>query len=104
MLSTPLFPSSELPPEHPDRARARIERTVDKMRRGGLPAPFTGRTWVHFGTSRPCSGCCEPVISSEREFGVELSKALTFVFHVECYNAWMTFGDGTAEDHRTPRP
>jgi hypothetical protein len=58
---------------------------------------------VRFGSSKICSGCGERVTESEREFEVALFERLTFCFHEECYNAWMTFGDGTAEEDTTPR-
>lgn len=80
------------------RQLTRSERTVDKTRRGGLPAPFTGKTWVGPGTSKECSGCSEPIAPEEREYEVEISDALTLQLHAECHQAWITF-DGAADHY-----
>jgi hypothetical protein len=41
--------------------QGRMDKTVDKMRRGGLPAPTQHTRVVALGDGRPCAGCGETV-------------------------------------------
>lgn len=57
-----------------DARPTRTERTVDKARRGGLPAPIPDKeVWIGPGASKECSGCGDFVDSLEREVEMEYS-------------------------------
>jgi hypothetical protein len=71
--------------------RWRTDKTRDKMRRGGLPAPFQTKPWRGNGSGDPCSGCGDPIGRTETEVDVDVRGALTLTFHEECYAAWATF-------------
>lgn len=71
--------------------RWRTDKTRDKMKRGGLPAPFPAKPWRGSGSGEPCSGCGDVIGRAETEVDVDVSGALTFVFHEECYRAWSSF-------------
>ena len=71
--------------------QARITRTLNKTRRGGLPAPIDGKLYAGPGSLEPCAGCGDKVARSETEYEVEIGETVTFRFHQACYNAWRTF-------------
>jgi hypothetical protein len=71
-------------------ADERPDRTVDKTKRGGLPAPFTTKAWVGPGSVQPCSGCDDMINRAETEYEIELWQTVIFRFHVECYRAWLS--------------
>ena len=73
--------------------QARAEKTRDKMRRGGLPAPFATRPWRGTGSGDPCSGCADVVTRSDVQVVIDVRGALTLAFHDECYQAWCSFPD-----------
>jgi len=68
----------------------RSDRTLDRVRRGGLPAPLNRQLWVGPGSNKPCDGCGERISGDEREFEINFADTLTFSFHPECYKAWMS--------------
>jgi hypothetical protein len=70
---------------------ARAEKTRDKMKRGGLPAPFPAKPWRGRGVGEPCSGCGDVIERDEIEIDVDVRGALTLAFHEECYRAWVSF-------------
>ena len=43
----------------------RVEKTCDKIRRGGLPGPGEHTQLVGSGDGRPCDGCGEAISPSE---------------------------------------
>jgi len=45
----------------------RSDRTLDKVRRGGLPAPLNRQLWVGPGSNKPCNGCGERINGEERD-------------------------------------
>jgi hypothetical protein len=71
--------------------QGRMDKTVDKMRRGGLPAPTSDRPTLESGNGRRCDGCSEPITQLERMAVVVIFKAALMRFHEECYTAWSTF-------------
>ena len=73
----------------PDQRRA--EKTADKTRRGGLPAPAGYSRHAGLGDGRPCDGCGETVDPTEIVFTVSTSEALCCRFHAVCCEAWLTF-------------
>jgi hypothetical protein len=75
--------------------QARAEKTRDKMKRGGLPAPFAARPWRGTGVGDTCSGCGDLIMRTDTEVDVDVRGALTLTFHDECYRAWATFPDPT---------
>ena len=81
----------------------RTERTLDKARRGELPAGLRGKMWIGPGSAKRCNGCGESVARGEQEFELEVADALTFRFHAECYHAWATFSGATATTRNAPQ-
>lgn len=77
-----------------DGELTRTERTIDKLRRGALPAYGPAKMWIGPGSSRKCNGCGESITDQEQEFELEVSTVISFRFHAECHQAWMAFGDG----------
>lgn len=75
-----------------DSGSSRTERTLDKARRGGLPAPSDkAETWAGPGSGRACCGCDEKIERSEHEYEVAFAETLAFWFHGGCHTAWLTF-------------
>ena len=70
-------------------ARERVEKTLDKMRRGGLPAPTADKPSIETGSGNRCSGCDETIEPTEMLYAVRVVVPLRF--HDVCYNAWATF-------------
>lgn len=68
----------------------RFERTVDKTRRGGLPAP-TCKADFFPGTGKACDGCGDAINSNETLYSVEVGGIMQLRFHQECHVAWSTF-------------
>ena len=75
--------------------RWRADKTRDKMRRGGLPAPFPAKPWRGNGSGDICSGCGDVIARAEAQVDVDVRGALTLAFHDECYRAWASFPDAT---------
>ena len=71
--------------------RGRMDKTHDKMRRGGLPAPTADRPAIDIGTYGLCDGCSDPITPMDRMNVVAIRNALSLRFHDECYSAWSTF-------------
>lgn len=73
--------------------QGRIDKTVDKMRRGGLPAPTKHTRLVGLGDGRPCDGCGETIHPTERRCAITITvhAAFEWRFHEECYQAWASF-------------
>lgn len=73
----------------PDQRRA--DKTIDKMRRGGLPSPTEHRRKIGPGDATPCDGCTESIESTDRMHSVRVRGVLDLRFHDPCYNAWASF-------------
>jgi hypothetical protein len=73
--------------------QARAEKTRDKMRRGGLPAPFAAKPWRGAGAGDLCSGCADVITRSDAQVDIDVRGVLTLAFHDECYRAWFSFPD-----------
>ena len=72
--------------------QGRADKTCDKMRRGGLPAPPPNHTrLIGSGDGRPCDGCGETIHPTEIRYAVSTHHALDWRFHAECYAAWEGF-------------
>ena len=71
--------------------QGRLDKTSDKTRRGGLPAPTEHTLLVGKGDGRPCDGCGETIHPSETASLVSVHHALDWRFHDGCYEAWSTF-------------
>lgn len=69
----------------------RADRTADKTRRGGLPAPTDYARKPGLGDGRPCDGCGETIHPTEILFTVSMLAALSWRFHAVCFEAWMEF-------------
>ena len=79
-------------PDAPDPAR--LARTLDKTRRGGLPAPIEGKLYAGRSSLQMCNGCGDKIASAETEYEVEIGEVITFRFHTGCYQAWKSFPMG----------
>lgn len=73
----------------PDQRR--FEKTLDKMRERGLPAPTHSPRQFSVGDGSSCDGCGEPVAPTEGLLTVTILGALSLRFHEACYAAWSTF-------------
>jgi len=71
--------------------QGRIDKTIDKMRRGGLPAPTRDRPAFESGNGRQCAGCNETITQIERMAVVVVYGIALYRFHEDCYTAWATF-------------
>ena len=72
-------------------SQGRIDKTVDKMRRGGLPAPTDDKPSVEAGNGNRCSGCSETIEPVDQLYFVHVRRVALLRFHDVCYNAWATF-------------
>jgi signal transduction histidine kinase/CheY-like chemotaxis protein len=73
----------------PDRWRS--DKTLDKMRRGGLPTPTEHIREIAVGDGRPCHGCTEAIEPTESLQDIRARGILDLRFHETCYMAWATF-------------
>jgi hypothetical protein len=71
--------------------QGRIEKTFDKLRRGGLPAPAIHAWILRPGDGRPCDGCGEDIDAGDVRVSVNVAGAFNGHFHELCYDAWVTF-------------
>ena len=71
--------------------QGRMDKTRDKMRRGGLPAPTSDRPSVESGNGRRRDGCGEVITQVERMAALIISNVVVLRLHEECYTAWSTF-------------
>jgi hypothetical protein len=74
----------------------RAQRTLDKMRRGGLPAPTKHTQRIGAGDGAPCDGCGQPIRATDACVRISIHRALDWTFHEGCYEAWATFREGPA--------
>ena len=75
--------------------RWRADKTRDKMRRGGLPAPFPAKPWRGNGSGDVCRGGGDVIARAETQVDVDVRGALTLAFHEECYRVWASFPEVT---------
>jgi hypothetical protein len=68
----------------------RQERTTDKARGGGLPAPPIEPPEIGAGNGTPCDGCTETIHPTERMCTVNVYGVATLRFHDSCHRAWIT--------------
>jgi hypothetical protein len=73
------------------RLQGRIDKTLDKMCRGGLPAPRATKPVVETGNGNRCSGCSATIDPIEQMYFIVIRGVGSFHFHDICYNAWATF-------------
>jgi hypothetical protein len=72
--------------------QGRIDKTLDKMRRGGLPlAPADIRPSAESGNGRKCDGCSEPMYQLDRMYVAVVFNVTVLRFHDVCYEAWAHF-------------
>jgi hypothetical protein len=70
----------------------RFEKTLEKLRRGGLPAVTPNRRReVTAGLGQPCDGCDERIDRSEELHRVVVEDTVRLVFHDACYSAWVSY-------------
>lgn len=68
-----------------------MDKTRDKMRRGGLPAPTDDVPLVRMGIGNRCSGCSEIIDTADEDYLVNVRGVALLRFHDVCYNAWATY-------------
>lgn len=69
----------------------RADKTRDKTRRGGLPAPTDDKPSLETGNGSRCSGCAETIQPIERLYFVRIGSLVLLRFHDVCYEAWANF-------------
>lgn len=70
----------------------RIEKTLEKLQRGGLPAPTEDKPSIEPSHGQRCSGCGETIETTDEQHLVNIRGVALLRFHYVCYNAWATFG------------
>jgi hypothetical protein len=76
--------------------KKRIEKTINKTRLGGLPAPTRAAADFHLGNGKACDGCGDIITTRETLYRVDLRGIVQLRFHHECYTAWNSYKRGTA--------
>ena len=71
--------------------QGRIDKTRDKMRRGGLPSPTDDVLVIRLSRGNCCSGCDELIEIGEDEHFINVRRVVMLRFHDVCYNAWATY-------------
>jgi hypothetical protein len=71
--------------------QGRIDKTRDKMRRGGLPASTSDPPAIRMSVGNRCSGCDELIETGEEEYFVNVVGVVLLRLHRYCYDAWATF-------------
>jgi hypothetical protein len=71
-------------------AERRAARTRDKTLRNGLPRVNLHDAFLVTGDGRPCDGCGDTIPPSESRCQVTATGGISWRFHQDCYNAWMT--------------
>jgi hypothetical protein len=70
----------------------RFEKTIEKIRRTGLPGPTTlDVRQLVAGDGTQCDGCGEAISLREDLHQVNVRGVLTLRFHDVCYSAWSTY-------------
>jgi hypothetical protein len=72
-------------------SKAGIDKTLDKMCRGGLPAPPKDKPVVETGNGNRCSSCSETIDPIEQMYFIVIRGVGSFRFHDIRCNAWATF-------------
>jgi hypothetical protein len=67
-----------------------IDRTVEKVRSGGLPPATADTPSTGCAYGLQCSGCGECIEGLDEQYLVNIHGELVR-FHEVCYNAWATF-------------
>jgi hypothetical protein len=74
------------------RDQERADRTTEKTRRGGLPAPSQYIRQSTLGDGRPCAGCGETIHPTDIMFTVSFDGfSLAWRLHDVCFDAWAQF-------------
>jgi hypothetical protein len=69
----------------------RVAKTVEKLRRGGLPVSSGERAAVESGNGQRCDGCGELIPHLVRMFVVVIPAVAIMRLHDDCYEAWAAF-------------
>jgi hypothetical protein len=74
------------------RDRQRADRTKDKTRRGGLPAPIGYARRPMLGDGTPCDGCGDAIRPTDMLFMVSFPGFdVSWRLHDVCCEAWVEF-------------
>jgi hypothetical protein len=68
-----------------------IDKTLEKMRSGGLPPVTDDQASIGCAYGFPCSGCGESIEGLDEQYLVKIRGGARLRFHAVCYNAWSTF-------------
>ena len=71
-------------PEHSLAARVRESITANALPRG---KPV--KTWVGYGSGRPCDGCGERIHRIQIQYELEMADHTTFRLHTGCHGLWL---------------
>ena len=69
----------------------RFGRTIDKTRRGELPANTDKTAYFVPGSGTECDGCGDVIAIGEKLYRVNVQGLMQLCFHHECYVAWSTY-------------
>ena len=69
----------------------RIDKTRDKMRRGGLPPATREGPSTRAGLGHRCDGCDEMIDLAETQYDVTVAGVVSLRFHDVCYTTWANF-------------
>ena len=70
---------------------SRAVKTIDKLKRGGLPlCTYDVRARLESGDGRTCDCCGEPISQVERMYVFEIHDVVLHC-RLVCYNAWVMF-------------
>jgi hypothetical protein len=69
----------------------RIDKTVEKARRGALPAATDDKPSIGVGYGQRCSGCGDSIDATDEQYLVNIRGVALLRFHDVCYNAWATY-------------
>lgn len=73
----------------PDQLR--FDKTIEKCRRGELPAPTHDPSALTIGDGTPCDGCGDTVDPRDQLRRVTVRGVLSLRFHAICFSAWSSF-------------
>jgi hypothetical protein len=68
--------------------RARIDKTLEKIRDGRLPVTTDEKPLIETGDGNLCSGCGDTIGPIEQLYR---PRVVPFRFHDVCYYVWATF-------------
>jgi hypothetical protein len=68
-----------------------IDKTLLRLRRGGLPFRAAPDRLTDVSGNMACSGCGDDIYRLERFYYVRVDGGAPLRLHLVCYQAWLTF-------------